>query len=63
MTRPHGFYWVRWKHTRLVDDEPWEVAEWHTSTNSWFATGSEIDAYDDDFQEIGPRIEPPPKNA
>ena len=58
MDRPNGFYWVRWRHTRIVDDQRWEPAEW--GGGLWSTLMGE--AFDDSwFREIGPRIKPPKK--
>jgi len=48
MTRPDGFYWVKWRGH-------WVVAWWDLDT--WWIPQREEDFTDADFEEIGQKVE------
>jgi hypothetical protein len=48
--RERGFYWVKYKGE-------WEVAVWYAG--SWGLTETSVPYDGEEFDEIGPRIEPP----
>lgn len=54
--REPGFYWVK-------QESEWTTAEWVLSypgaRGYWMTPGCDISWVDKDFDEIGPRIEPP----
>ena len=63
--REAGFYWVRRLNSKR-DAAPPVVAEWEPYIDSptdglWYLCGSDNIWKDSDFDEIGPKIEIPPR--
>ncbi len=60
VTRPDGFYWLKWGRT-------WTIGQWEQDdsdradgyTKCWTVPGDELTHNESDFDEIGPRLEPP----
>jgi hypothetical protein len=48
--RKDGYYWV-------LTIDGWMPAGWER--NSWWVLGEDVCCHDDEFLEIGPRLEPP----
>jgi hypothetical protein len=60
--RESGFYWVRSADKHLIDE--WQIASW-LSGGYWLVLGNDEAMSDEDFAEIGERVErranPPPE--
>ena len=65
-TRPAGFYFVRWEDKRKslfrLPSEEWDIVEL-VEDDFWFSTATTARSYDDDFAEIGPRVQTPEEIA
>lgn len=52
--REEGYYWL------LNDSGLWEVGFWEDDVNLWKLTDSQCNWVDEEFRQIGPKLEPPP---